>query len=52
MAEAAATPEDRVVLYAARKEKMRELKKQEARGRLLLECVVQMYGVGGQMLEL
>ena len=30
-AEAAATPEERVVMYAARKEKMRELKKQEVR---------------------
>ena len=30
-AEAAATPEERVVLYAARKDKMRELKKLEAR---------------------
>ena len=38
-AEAAATPEDRVVMYAARKEKMRELKKQEVRARLSLECV-------------
>jgi hypothetical protein len=30
-AEAAATPEERVLLFAARKDRMRELKKQEAR---------------------
>lgn len=38
-AEAAATPEERVVMYVARKEKMRELKKQEVRaGRLAGLC--------------